>query len=140
MQYGSINNIDQLKKTTVNDISSSYSNSTNTVTRQVVKSQSAYVGGFKQFNAFTPSFEFILSPIKSFALVTFGKYNMISDVDQTRYSIKNYGSIATGFYFYSSGKASSINIGAYYEWTSNNVTGDRTERVGLKTSIPITPL
>ena len=137
-QYGLGNNVQQLKKTTINDISSSTVNGTST--RQTVKSQSAYNGVFKEFKTFTPSFDFIFSPIKSFAINAFGDYNIINGSDKTKYNIDNFGSIATGIYFYGDGNSSKINIGAFYKWTKDNATNSWTEQVGLRTSIPITPL
>jgi|GEM_PF-3754772 len=137
-QYGLGNNVQQLKKTTVNDISSTTVNGANT--RQIVKSQSAYNGVFKEFKTFTPSFDFIFSPIKSFAINAFGDYNFINGGDKTKNNIDNFGSIATGIYFYGDGNSSKINIGAFYKWTKDNSTNSWTEQVGLRTSIPITPL
>lgn len=137
-QYGLGNNVQQLKKTTVNDISSSIVNGT--TTRQTVKSQSAYNGVFKEFKTFTPSFDFIFSPIKSFAINAFGDYNFINGSDKKRNGIDNFGSIATGIYFYGDGNSPKINIGAFYKWTKDNATNFWTEQIGLRTSIPITPL
>jgi hypothetical protein len=137
-QYGLGNNVQQLKKTTVNDISSITVNGT--TTRQIAKSQSVYNGVFKEFKTLTPSFEFIFSPLKSFAINVFGEYNFINGADKAKYNISNFGSIATGIYFYGDGSSSKINIGAFYKWTKDNATNTTTEQVGLKTSIPITPL
>jgi len=136
-QYGLGNNVQQLKKTTINDISTTTTNGT--TTRQIVKSQSAYNGVFKEFKTFTPSFELIFSPIKSFAINVFGDYNFINGSDKTKYNMDNYGSIAAGIYFYGDG-SSKINIGAFYKWTKDNTANSWTEQIGLKTSIPITPL
>lgn len=138
VQYGLGNNVQQIKKTTVNDISSSVVNGT--TTRQVLKSQSAYNGVFKEFKTFTPSFELIISPIKSFAINVFGDHNFINGNDKKKNNIDNFGSIATGIYFYGDGSTSKINIGAFYKWTKDNATNTTTEQIGLKTSIPITPL
>jgi hypothetical protein len=137
-QYGLGNNVQQLKKTTINDISSSTVNGT--ITRQTVKHQNVYNGVFKEFKTFTPSFDLILSPIKSFAINAFGDYNFINGSDKTKSNIDNFGSIATGIYFYGDGNSSKINIGAFYKWTKDNATNSWTEQVGLRTSIPITPL
>jgi hypothetical protein len=137
-QYGLGNNIDQLKKATVNDILTS--NTSGTTTRQTVKSQSAYTGTYKEFNTFKPAFEFILSPFRSFALNVFGEYNYINKTDKLKFNINNFGSIATGIYFYGTGKPSAVNIGAYYKWTRDDATNSWTKQIGLKTSIPVTPL
>ncbi len=137
-QYGLGNNVQQLNKTVINDISSS--NVVGSVTRQIVKSQTAYNGNFKEFKTFTPSFDLIISPIKYFAINTFGDYNFISGSDKTRNNIENFGSIAAGVYLYGSDNSASINIGVFYKWTKNNSTNSWIEQVGLRTSIPIKPL
>lgn len=137
-QYGLGNNILQLKKTTVNDITSTTNNGA--TTRQIIKSQSAYEGKFKEFKTLTPSFDIILSPIKSFAINAFGEYHIINRSDKINNEIDNFGSFATGIYFYSDSKTSPINIGAFYKWTKDNVSDSWTKQIGIRTSIPITPL
>ncbi len=136
-QYGLGNNIQQLKKTTVNDVTSSTVNGN--TTRQVLKSQSVYNGTFKQFKTLTPSFELIFSPFRSFAVIAFGEHSFINSADRAAYNMANYGSIATGVYFYGDGN-SKINVGAFYKWTKDNATDSWTEQIGLKTTIPIAPL
>ncbi|WP_207533616.1 hypothetical protein [Desertivirga arenae] len=135
LNYGRVNNISQLKKINVTDISSSVLN--NNTERQISKTSSSYTGEYKEYRAVTPGFEFIFAPIKTVSLDLFGEYNYFQGTAQ----ISNYGSYGTGIFFYtSSGNISSkLNIGVFYkrvESSNNNWEG----QFGLKTSIPITPL
>ncbi len=133
LQYGLNNNIQQLKKTTVTDILSSTVSGTST--RQTTKSTNSYTGDYNEFHSLTPSFDLLISPIQSCAVNIFGDYNFIKEN-----SIQNFGSIATGIYFYSGESQSKINIGVYHKWTRNNNDDTWVREIGLRTSIPITPL
>lgn len=138
VQYGLGSNVQQLEKTNVNDISASTVSGNST--RQIVESTIAYDGIYKEFNTVTPSFEVIISPIKSVALNIFGDYNIINETDSKEVSIGNYGSIATGLYFYGNGDSSRVNIGVFMKWTKQELTKSWSDQIGLRTTIPITPL
>lgn len=138
LQYGLGNNVTQLKKQTVHDVSSSVVSGG--TTREVVKTQTPYAGQFKEFKMLTPSFDIILSPIRSFAINVFGDRTLISSSDRDKMGLSNYGTIATGVYFYGNGSTSKINIGVFYKWTTNNTTNETVGNFGLRTAIPITPV
>lgn len=132
VRYGTNSITEILKKTTIQDISSSYQNDPMTVTRQTVKSTSAYNGDFLQYNALTPSFEILYSFAKTIALDFFGSYNIIT----SKYSgFTNNGNVAGGLYFNSKTSGSKFNIGIYYQ-RSLEVYPVK-EIIGLKTKVPI---
>jgi len=129
---GNNNNTDQLKKVTLNDISSSVSDPTSNATRQLVKSTDAYSGQLITYTSVTPAFELLYSCVKLFAFDFFGNYNFITNSSAP---IKDYGNVATGLYFYTSTTASKVNFGIYYQHTI--YTNPSKELIGLKTKVPI---
>lgn len=136
-QIGLGNNVQQLKKSTINDITAITVNGT--TTRQVGKTQTAYTGIYKEFTSYVPSFEFIYSPFRLIAIDIFGDYTAINKNDKQKYKMEDFYSIAGGLYFYSDEKTSKINIGVYYKKTRNNSTNIWIDQIGIKASIPITP-
>lgn len=138
IKYGLESNILLLKKTTVTDVNYTEIDSTGT-TRQITKTTAAYQGTFRQYNTIVPSAEIVLSPVKAFALDVFGEYNYLSKSDQTKIGTANYTSIAAGIYYYGSDKTSKVNIGIFYKWTKNS-SKTLKEEIGIKVSLPITPI
>lgn len=138
VKYGLENNILQLKKTTITDISYTEVDTTGSV-RQVTKANSAYQGIFQQYTTIVPSAEIIISPVKAFALDVFADYNLLNKSDRDKFNTDNYLSLAAGVYYYGSEKTSKINIGLFYRWTMNS-SKKLKEEIGIKVSLPITPI
>jgi hypothetical protein len=132
IRFGTNNNTDALKKTTINDVSSSIIDPVTNTNRQVIKSSSSYTGQYEKYVAVTPSFEILYSFVKIMAFDFFGSYNLITSNNA---GIRNYGSIAGGLYFYTNANSSSVNIGIYYQHSLNSTPVK--EQIGLKTKVPI---
>lgn len=140
-RYTKNNNIAQLDKSTVYDVSSTQYDSSANTTRLGGKSQSYYKGKYVEYRSGALGARIMVSPIRHVTIDLSAEKNIISKADKKSLGLNDYSIVSAGLFVYTGSQDNfKVNIGLAVKRFQTSANKNWNNRVEIITSIPISPV